>query len=100
MPLETRVAPVQRAGPPARRGANTNQPTVSHFFTRNANVRHGSPGGQGKSRWFFNRFKDLGALVKANPSDEKTFKNKQIRECVKVKCHECRDERPRSSRRR
>lgn len=93
MPLETRVAPVQHAGPPARRGANTNQPTVSHFFTRNANVRHGSARGQGKSGRFFNRFKDLGALFQADPAEEKVLKNKQIRKCVKVKCHECRDER-------
>ena len=88
MPLGTRVALVQVTGRPATREANTNQPTVSHFFTRNATVRHRAVEGQGKRAHFFNRFKDLAATSNAKIANEKTFKKNQIGQGLKVKCYE------------
>ena len=87
MPLGTRVAPFSQAVRSPRE-ANTNQPTVSHFFTRCATVRHRGPQGQGKSMHFFNRFKDLARCSKVKFSGRKALRNKQIHGAVKVKCHE------------
>jgi hypothetical protein len=78
MPLETPLAPVQPAGRSIAREANTNQPTVSHFFTRSATVRQRPDEGQGKMADFFNRFKDLGTSLQVIFPKEKALKNKQI----------------------
>jgi hypothetical protein len=88
MTPETPLAPFNGTGKFATREANTNQPTVSHFFTRNGTVRHRRCEGQGKSRDFFNRFKDLAAIFNANFAQGKPWKKKQIAMGLKVKSYE------------